>query len=199
MDNPAASTTIRILRDEHQRLAAVIKAMRHFTRLIATEGKAPDLKVFRAMLLYISEYPERAHHPKEDKYLFEPLRRRTSDVNDTIDMLEAQHAEGEKLVRELEHALTRYELLGQKMFAPFHTLVEQYASLYFQHMNAEEEVILPAAERYLKDEDWESARTAFAANHDPLTGFMDDDDFDKLFSLITSITPAPLGVGTALE
>lgn len=199
MESPASSTAIRIIRQEHHCLVAVIKAMRHFTRIIDEGGKAPDFKVFRAMLLYIGEYPEKIHHPKEDRYLFEPLRRRTGEVNDAITKLEAQHAEGEKLVRELEHALSRCELLGPGQFKTFHDMVEKYASFYFEHMRMEEEVILPAAKKCLTEEEWSAMGREFAANRDPLSGLDDKDHFDRLFCLITTITPAPLGVGPALD
>jgi len=199
MKNPVSSNAVRIIHEEHQCLAAVIKAMRHFARLIAEGGKAPDLKVFRAMLLYISEYPEKIHHPKEDAYLFVPLRRRTAEAGDAIAKLEAQHAQGERMVRELEHALTRYELLGAGAFQAFHELVERYAGFYFEHMKLEEEVILPLARRVLTKEDWAEADKAFAANRDPLSGVAGMDDFDRLFRLIVTITPAPLGVGAAIE
>jgi len=199
MDNASSNTAIRVIQQEHSCLAAVIKGMQHFTRVIAAGGKAPDLKVFRAMLLYISEYPEKIHHPKEDHYLFAPLRARTHEVDDTIAKLEAQHGQGEHLVRELEHALARYELLGAGAFKEFRELVEQYTSFYFEHMTLEEEIIFPAAKKYLTVEDWTAANSAFGANMDPLSGLEHRNDFDKLFSLITAITPAPLGVGPALE
>jgi hemerythrin-like domain-containing protein len=199
MDSSSSNTTIRVIEQEHRCLAAVIRGMQHLTREIAGGGKAPDLKVFRAMLLYISEYPEKIHHPKEDHYLFGPLRARTNEVDRTIAQLETQHGQGERLARELEHALARYELLGSGAFNAFRDLVEQYVDFYFEHMKLEEEIILPAAKKYLTEEDWTTANIAFAANKDPLSGVEYRSGFDKLFSLITAITPAPFGVGPALE
>jgi hemerythrin-like domain-containing protein len=199
MGSPASNAAIRVIREEHHCLAAVIKAMRHFARSIADGGKAPDLKVFRAMLLYICEYPEKIHHPKEDRYLFAPLRRHTNEVDEVIATLEVQHEEGEHLVRELEHALTRYELLGQSHYAAFHDMVEKYSAFYFEHMRMEEEVILPAAKKWLSEQEWTEMGKTFAENRDPLASLNNKDDFDRLFCLITTITPAPLGVGPALE
>lgn len=195
MDRATSHTTLRIIRQEHNCLAAVIKAMQHFTREIASGGDAPDLKVFRAMLLYISEYPERVHHPKEDHFLFAPLRARTHAVDDAIDTLEAQHGKGEHMVRELEHALARYELLGEASRQPFCDLVDQYATFYFEHMSLEENVVMPAAAEHLSEQDWATADAAFALNRDPLSGVEFGNDFDKLFTLIASITPAPIGLG----
>jgi hemerythrin-like domain-containing protein len=187
-------TTIRVIQEEHDRLAAVIRSMQHFVRTIKETGKAPDLKVFRAMLLYISEYPERVHHPKEDRYLFEPLMRRTDAYTPTIAELEAQHGRGEAMVRDLEHALTRYELMGESAFPQFANLAENYVQFYFAHMRLEEEVILPGAQQALLEEDWAQADAAFAGNGE----HAERRAYEKLFSLIANITPAPLGLGPAL-
>src|SRR5215217_3231278 len=86
---------LRIVREEHARLAAVVHGMRYLVRIIVEKAAQPDLKVFRAMLLYISEYPERLHHPKEDRLLFAPLRALTHEHDATLAELEAQHANGE--------------------------------------------------------------------------------------------------------
>ncbi|NEX62027.1 hemerythrin domain-containing protein [Noviherbaspirillum galbum] len=194
MEHPAAFQVIRVIQHEHQSLAAVIKGMRHFVRVIAEGGKAPDLKVFRAMLLYISEYPEQVHHPKEDMYLFAPLRKRTNEVEITITTLEAQHQLGEQQLRDLSLALMRYEFFGDEAFKSFHDKVEAYASQYFEHMTLEEKIILPAAQQSFTEQDWQAAAAAFSSNADPLAD-IHNESLEKLFTLICRITPAPLGLG----
>jgi hemerythrin-like domain-containing protein len=194
MDTIAAAQVIRIVQHEHQCLAAVIKGMRHFVRIIAEGGKAPDLKVFRAMILYISEYPEQVHHPKEDKFLFAPLRARSNEVEITLTTLEAQHQTGEQQLRDLSHALLRYEFFGEPAFRKFHDKVEAYADQYFEHMRQEETIVLPFAQKVLTEQDWQRAALEFSANSDPLSD-IHSDSLEKLFSLICSITPAPLGLG----
>ena len=189
---------IRVIQDEHDRLSAVIHGMQHFVRAINKGEKAPDPKVFRAMLLYISEYPEQVHHPKEDQYLFARLRERTSEVNQTLDELESQHLQGESQLRALEHALTHYELEGSTAFSAFFEMVESYAKFYFNHMGLEEDVVLPAAIHFLTPDDWAMIDAQFAVNQDPLASGEYKDSFDKLFSLIVNITPAPVGLGPEL-
>jgi len=201
---PAAVLTrqhpaLRIVREEHERLAAVVHGMRYLLRAVEEKGGQPDLKVFRAMLLYISEYPERLHHPKEDLYLFTPLRRHTAQYDATLGELEAQHAQGEALVRTLEHLLARYEFGGAAEFAPFREQVGRYADFYFSHMRLEEEVIFPALSEHLGEEEWKQADRAFSANDDPLAGKELKQSFERLFTLIVNITPAPMGLGPALQ
>ncbi|MEO6351983.1 MAG: hemerythrin domain-containing protein [Burkholderiaceae bacterium] len=188
---------ICVIEDEHNRLSAVILGMQHFVRAIRKGKKAPDPKVFRAMLEYISEYPHKIHHPKEDQYLFALLRGRTNQLNHTLDELESQHTQGMSQLRALEYALTRYELEGAAAFQPFFDMVETYAQFYSDHMRLEEDVILPAAIRFLMPDDWAVIDAQFAANEDPLAGSEYKESFDKLFSLIVNITPAPIGRGPA--
>lgn len=106
--------------------------------------------------------------------------------------------QGESQVRELEHALTHYELEGATAFQPFFDMVETYAKFYFSHMGTEEDVVLPAAIEFLTPDDWAAINAQFAANADPLAGGEYKEGFDKLFSLIVNITPAPLGLGPAI-
>lgn len=190
---------LRIVREEHERLAAVVHGMRYLLRAMDKKAAQPDLRVFRAMLLYISEYPERLHHPKEDAHLFAPLRQRTHEHDATLDELEAQHGEGEALVRRLEHLLLRYEFGGEREFAPFAEQVERYADFYFRHMRMEEEIVFPALREHFSTEDWEKANRAFTANSDPLAGTDLKHDFERLFTTIVSITPAPVGLGPAMQ
>src|ERR1700681_1621609 len=67
---------IRIIRDEHRSLAAVLHGMLYLIREIGERGIKPDFNVLGAMVYYIDAVPERFHHPKEDKYLFALLRAR---------------------------------------------------------------------------------------------------------------------------
>lgn len=191
MKTPALHPTTRVIQQEHQRLGAVIRAMLHFVRGIGEGDNPPPFKVFRAMLLYIADFPEKMHHPKEDG-LFVLLQKRTGTVDDTIAELEAQHAKGESLVRNLEHQLTRYELQGGAAADAFFKAVEDYAAFYFGHMRMEEEIILPAIDKFLTPEDWNEADLAFAANEVNA----DKESFEQLFSMIANITPAPIGLGT---
>lgn len=194
---PPLHVAIRVIQEEHDHLTAVIHGMQYFARAV-TKGEAPpDCKVFRAMLLYISDYPDRIHHPKEDQLLFARLRARTDRLDAVLDQLQAQHASGDALVSGLERALSRHELQDGAASEKFAELVEQYASFYFAHMRIEEEQILPAAQELLTEDDWQDIDPAFAANNDPLHGGDYKQGLDKLFSLIVNIAPPPIGLGPA--
>lgn len=187
--------SLSIIHDEHEHLSAVIQGMLYFVRLIENGGNVPDLKVFRAMLYYIAEYPERVHHPKEDQYLFAKIKERTHQLDSELDALIDQHSRGEILVHRLQDALLHYEFGGAPAFPHFLDLVEQYAHFYYAHMRTEEDRIMPVAKQILNDADWKEIDAAFMENRKIMNDAGERYKYDQLFSLIVNIAPAPIGVG----
>ena len=184
MQYPMARRAVQTIVREHQQFSAVVNGMTRFVESLSAGGHGPEPMVMRAMLYYIREYPEQVHHPKEDKYLFACLQARTDELDDVIEDLEAQHVAGEARVRELERALTRYELAGASALPALRTLVDGYATFYRQHRRLEEEVILPAALQVLTAADWMELDEAFGANPDPFSGSEIEGEMDRLYSLI---------------
>jgi hemerythrin-like domain-containing protein len=188
---------IRIIREEHRALAAVLHGMLHLMGEIGTRGKAPDFRLLGAMVYYIDTFPERFHHPKEDRYLFRVLRLRHPGAAPLLDRLETEHRAGAEKIRALEQALTRYNAGGPTEFSNFRAAVEAYAAFHWDHMRAEESELLPMAEKYLTPADWLEIDTAFLGHTDPLLGADVGAKYEALFTRIVSLAPPPIGVGQA--
>lgn len=188
-------TALNIIRDEHRSIAAVLHGMQHLVRQMRERGAKIDPKVFRAMLYYLDTFSERMHHPKEDRYLFDPLRRRGAGPDALIAELERNHAEGGNELRRVEQCLIRYEEGGDKEFAEFAREVDRFVEGYWEHMRKEEEQVFPLAEKLFTPSDWDALDRAFKANADPLANDREERDFRKLFSRIVSLAPPPVGVG----
>jgi hemerythrin-like domain-containing protein len=188
---------LRIIHDEHAALAAMLRSILLLLEQHRRDGTLPDFATLRAMLFYMDEFPEQRHHLKESQLLFPRLRARTAEVNHVLERLDEDHARGERAIRDLEHALLAFEMMGESRREAFEQAAKQYADFYFQHMSLEEKQIMPLAEKALKPEDWAELDAAFAANRDPLTGHEPEDDYRALFSRIVNALPAPLGLGPA--
>ena len=186
-----------ILRDEHRSLGAVVHALQFLLREIHDKGRTPDFRLLHAMLYYIREYPERLHHPKEDRYLFAALKRRTHEADAIIADLEREHAQGEELLNDLTVALSIFEAGAKEGQQRFSREVSRFADFYWSHMQKEEDQVLPIAERALTEDDWRGIHAAFAANQDPNFSGDAQDEFRRLFTRIVNLTPAPLGLGPA--
>lgn len=188
---------LQIIRDEHVAVAAVLRSL--LMMLERGPGDEPErfFDVLRAMLFYIDEFPERLHHPKESDLLFPRLARAAPELTPVIRRLEADHMKGEGKVRELQHLLLAWELIGETRRAAFAEAVQAYVGFYLDHMRTEETQLLPVAEKVLSAEDWTQLDAAFQHERDPLAGGLRDPCYDRLFTRIVLTAPSPIGVGAA--
>jgi len=92
---------LEIIRGEHRSLAAVLHALQFLARNVRNHGAAPDYGLLRLMVDYIESFHQRFHHPKEDEYLFNAIRKRTREADTTLADLEAQHTEGDGWLQDL--------------------------------------------------------------------------------------------------
>ena len=189
------SSALDVIREEHLALAAMLRSLKLLLAQARREGALPDFGVLRAMLFYVDEFPERLHHPKESALLFVRLRERAPELATALARLDNDHARGEAAVREVEHALLAFEVMGESRRAAFEQAVDRYVEGYLAHMALEEAEILPAAKRWLTPEDWSELDAAFSANRDPLTGHEPADEYRELFHTIVHNAPAPIGLG----
>ena len=186
---------LRIIRDEHRSLAAVLDGMLHLVHDIRDRDARPEFGVLGAMLYYIDAFPERFHHPKEDRYLFEFLRVRCSESHALLDRLEWEHGAGAVKVQLLAQTLARYQQGGKPEFGAFAAAVESFANLVWDHMRCEEQEILPLAEKHLLPEDWEAIDAAFAGHTDPLFGLEADHTHQQLFQRVVNLAPPSISLG----
>jgi hemerythrin-like domain-containing protein len=187
---------VRILRDEHRSISAVLQGLQSLARMAQDPAVKPDFGVYRAMIHYIDAFPERMHHPKEDEHLFARLLARSEAARPLVERLKAEHVEGARLVRELERAVLEFEAGWPQGARQFGAAVDAYAEFHWAHMRCEEQELLPLAEAALIEEDWEAIEAAFAGNADPIADLRDE-DFKRLYVRIVEIAPEPVGLGPA--
>ena len=197
--SPPPARVLQLLHDEHNALAAVLRSLQ--LMMANGPGDAPErfFDVLRAMLFYIDEFPERLHHPIESDVLFPRIARARPDVMPVISRLEKDHVQGESRVRELQHLLLAWELLGEGRRAAFAQALAGYVEFYLRHMRLEEKEILPVAQACLSARDWAEIDAECAGERDPLASGLRDERYDRLFTRIVLNAPAPVGVGPALE
>ena len=188
--------SLRIIREEHASLSAMLRSLLALVQRGPEDNPERFFDVLRAMLFYIDEFPERQHHPKESDLLFPRVARLSPETMTTIVQLETDHARGEANVRELQHLLLAWELMGESRRLAFDDAAKKYSDFYLEHMRLEESQILPAAQKVLSDDDWETLDSAFLQNNDLLSKVHPRDPaYDRLFTRIVMLAPSPIGVG----
>jgi hemerythrin-like domain-containing protein len=190
----SGASALGIIREEHAAVSALLRSLRLLVEKGPGEQRPRFFETLRAMLFYLDEFPERRHHPNESHLLFPMLLRAAPDLQPVIEKLDADHAAGEHRVRELQHMLVGWEVLGDARRAGFVAAVQEYVRLYLQHMQVEETYLLPQAARVLAPAQQAELDAAFSAARDPLVGARDP-AYEELFDRIVQQAPSPIGLG----
>jgi len=187
-------TLLDAIWNEHRSIASALHAMLYLVRERKEFARPVDTKVLRAILYYLDVFPERLHHPKEEKYLFAAVRGKTSEANAVLDELAHEHETGEQSIRELEQLLLRYEEGGEAEFKALAEAVERFVAAYREHMRKEEEGVMPVARRVLSASDWAAISVEWDAHRDPLAGIDAEKEFERVLDRIVELAPPPLGI-----
>ena len=99
------SRALTVIRDEHRAMRVMLHSMHQLIR--QGPGDDPDrfFRSLRAMLLYIDEYPERLHHPKETELLFPRVLSRHPELRAVVERLDSDHERSERAVKGLTQRL----------------------------------------------------------------------------------------------
>jgi hemerythrin-like domain-containing protein len=185
MSQPA----IGLILDEHRAMATVLRALLAATAPPRDPHRAPDFDRLRAIVCYLDDLPARLHHACESEMLFPRIRERCPALRPVLDRLEAEHAQSDASLRELERALGAWQVMGSSRRDPFETLARAYASMYLGHIEVEESYILPVARDFLTDADWRELDAALRARRGGTLARDLERDHRALYARIVTCTP----------
>lgn len=186
--------SLHIIKSEHRNLFRVVNVFDIVLRGL-DEGRKPDFPLLDAIIHYIESFPDRYHHPKEDDYLFKALRAREPASHAILDELEEEHKLCAERIDGVRQALIHFQYHYPEGRDVFETAARDYIRFQVRHLQKEEGVVLPMAQRSLTTEDWDPIDQAFLDNKDPLFGDDARDEARALYSKIVNMTPPPHGLG----
>ncbi len=153
------------------------------------QGADADLALMADVLRYLTEYPDRYHHPVEDLALWR-LAERGSLPRPAAEELDFEHRavrhHGGQVLQLLERGLA--DALAPRAWIAM--AAEQYAAALNAHMTHEERDLLPLLEEALSPADWEEIARASARPADPLFGERAESRFGRLRASIAERRPA---------
>ena len=179
------SEVLTQLRQEHQNLGRLMKALEEQITVIA-EGGSPDLDLMLSILDYTMNYPDLCHHPKED-LVFERLRQRDAAAAETVGDILSGHAQLNEKTQNFAAALNNLVHDAELPREWFVDLVRDYIEANRRHIEMEEQVFVPLAEKTLLPEDWAEIDTAIASPDDPLFGEAVHQQYEALYRRIVSL------------
>lgn len=159
MTNPT-----EVLKHEHQVILLVLAAAEQEAQRIRESGRLAALGADRVgkMMEFFRVFADRCHHAKEENLLFERMVERGMDRDaGPIGTMLAEHDEGRRHLDGVEEGLaqaTRGEADAAESVA--HGL-SQYAHLLRAHIEKEDTILYPMADRILSDADRKDLAKAF--------------------------------------
>jgi hemerythrin-like domain-containing protein len=159
------SKAIDDLRNEHE---AILFALKLLAGMTARGGQAaaPDADDLREFVGFLKEFADRCHHGKEEGILFPALvEAGIPEKGGPIGVMLAEHVQGREFIREMDAALA-----GGLNRERFTRAAEGYARLLAAHIEKENGVLFPSAERVLTAAQLDRIYEAFAAHEETVIG-----------------------------
>lgn len=177
---------IVLIRDKYRSLATVLHAWLNLLSRCDRQDLPADTPLMRAMAHCIAEFPVALHQPLECERLFTVLRERTAVVHAELDELERQHERERAMAEALTGLVERYDQ-GNTSIAQLREAVDTYARFMWEHMGRVEGVILPIAQRYLTEADWNDIESATRRQVGPRIASDEEAVFQQLLSRISQL------------
>ena len=142
----------QVMKEEHQLILRMITLVENNTSLME-QGDFRNWQFFLDAVDFIRNYADRFHHAKEEDVLFiELVKNGMPEKQSPIEAMEIEHDQGRAFVRALEEAAEK-ALAGEPGQIPLIAAnARGYAELLREHIDKEDNILYPLAERILPEE-----------------------------------------------
>lgn len=154
-------TATEVLKHEHQAILVVIAAAENEARTIAETGKM-RVDTVRQMADFLKNFVDRCHHSKEEKHLFAAMHAHGMPiVSGPLSVMLREHEQGRGHVRAIAEVVGK---AGAPSAAGARKVKDEllaYAALLRGHIDKEDNILYPMADRLLKADEQDSLTQAF--------------------------------------
>lgn len=156
------------LRTDHRNMALLLDLLEMETERLAASGE-PDYDLMRDIMLYMIEYPDVVHHPKED-LIYQRLRSLHPEIDDDLKRVETDHQNIEKSGLTLKNDIEAMSVGADLNRDEIIDNLRQYIEQLREHMYWEEKELFTLADELQSDGDWSAVVLKNDEIGDPLFG-----------------------------
>ncbi len=150
------------------------------------ECEEPDYELMRDIMHYMTQYPDRFHHPAED-LVFERLLQLDPAARPLVKDLEKEHVElvasGVELLHLLDDVVADVMITRESVESAARTYLDQLRA----HMEKEESTLFPMAGKRLSAKDWAAIETAVKRHDDPLFSTQVDQKYRAILEQLSRL------------
>jgi hemerythrin-like domain-containing protein len=153
------------LMNEHE---AILSAIQILERMVAATEKTASVetKDIHEFIEFLKEFADKCHHGKEEGFLFPAMvGAGVPDKGGPIGVMLAEHAQGRKLIRDMEESIS--PAVDRIMFAQ---AARDYTHLMRNHIQKENTVLFPMADRMLSETQLENLYAGFEEHEEKVIG-----------------------------
>ena len=163
--------SVILMEEDHANINRALGVIRNICLQLMQGGEVPD-EDLREIIEFVREYADKHHHGKEEKFLFPVMVKKLGPVGEklvTNGML-VEHDLGRADVLSLETALNEYKKNPRlELKLDILSYAMAYAHLLQLHIEKENSVVYPFAERGLSEEDFKGINEKSQAFEDEQT------------------------------
>jgi hemerythrin-like domain-containing protein len=147
---------------------------------IMGRAELPDFDLLLGIVDYIEHYPDRVHHPNEDR-VYHILAQRSTQARAEIDALVEEHNTLAELTRDLHRILYSPTPEEAGFLSSRHETCSKYLDIQRRHLDTEEMSVFPLARKTLSDADWRALDRELPEAKNPLFERGSESVYDSLY------------------
>jgi len=179
---------IKDLKMEHDAVQMTLRILDKICQQIEKSGEIIDFQHLDQLLEFFKVFVDKCHHGKEEELLFPALENvGVSRERGPIEVLLHEHQQGRDHVQAMNAALSQYKKGNRKAVAEFVKTAKGYISLLNQHIDKENGVLFPLAEKHLSEQEQEKLWEGFEMIETQKIGVGKHDEFHKMLDKLESV------------
>jgi len=179
---------MRDLKMEHDAVQMTLRVLDKICQQIEKSGEIIDLHHLDQLLEFFKVFVDKCHHGKEEELLFPALENvGVSNSGGPIEVLLHEHQQGREYVQAMNAALGKYVKGERSVVNEFVKSAKGYIKLLNQHIDKENGVLFPLAEKHLSEQAQAKLWEGFEMIETQKIGLGKHEEFHKMLDNLESI------------
>ena len=180
------SDVIAALNRDHANIAKLLGLLE--SEILAIDvGKTPNYLLLQDIMRYMTQYPDRFHHPTEE-VVFAQLVKRDPGTRADVDKLLKEHVSIGSAGQEFNRLVHTTVVDSVDVREQLRTSGFAYIRALREHMLIEDRKLFPLSMEVLTKRDWQVIDEEVGAIEDPLFGTIIAEEYQRLYRLIIDRT-----------
>jgi len=183
----------KILTDEHRVIEVVLTCLEKITEEATSSGKLNEESALQAIDV-ICTFADKCHHGKEENHLFATLvEKGMPKEGGPVGQMLIEHEQGRAFVKAMADSASEASSGNTDALKKFTQNAQGYVQLLKAHIQKEDGVLFPMADKMLSEEDQKQLMKAFEAVE---SDHMDTGTHEKYIGIVVSLAKK-YGIGAS--